>query len=212
MYKRLQYISQGNSIEEQLQNIQQALEHGCKWIQMRFKKATSEDIETLAEAVKIICKEYQATFIINDNVPLAQKIDADGVHLGLKDMKISNAREILGNHKIIGGTANTLEDIQKQIKEGADYIGLGPFRFTTTKDNLSPILGLEGYQNISKELRIQEISTPIYAIGGIQLEDVFPIIQTGIYGIAVSGLISQSGNKTELITKLNETLYEPVHI
>lgn len=212
MYKRLQYISQGNSIEEQLQNIQQALEHGCKWIQMRFKKATSEDIETLAEAVKIICKEYQATFIINDNVPLAQKIDADGVHLGLKDMKISNAREILGNHKIIGGTANTLEDIQKQIKEGADYIGLGPFRFTTTKDNLSPILGLEGYQNISKELRIQEISTPIYAIGGIQLEDVFPIIQTGIYGIAVSGLISQSGNKTELITQLNETLYEPVHI
>ncbi len=88
MYKRLQYISQGNSIEEQFQNIQQALEHGCKWIQMRFKKATSEDIETLAEAAKIICKEYQATFIINDNVPLAQKIDADGVHLGLKDMKI----------------------------------------------------------------------------------------------------------------------------
>lgn len=212
MYNRLQYISQGNNIDEQLTNIQQALEHGCKWIQMRFKKATSEDIETLAEAVKIICKEYQATFIINDNVPLAQKIDSDGVHLGLKDMKISNAREILGKHKIIGGTANTLEDIQKQIKEGADYIGLGPYRFTTTKDNLSPILGLEGYKEILSNLKFEEITTPVYAIGGIQIEDVAPIIQTGIYGIAVSGLITESDHKTELITKLNETLYEPVNI
>ena len=130
MYKRLQYISQGNSIDEQLQNIREALEHGCQWIQLRFKKATSEDSMTLAKAVKILCQEYSATFIINDNVPLALEIDADGVHLGLKDMKIANAREILGKDKIIGGTANTLEDIKKQINQGADYIGLGPFRFT----------------------------------------------------------------------------------
>ena len=127
MYKRLQYISQGNSIDEQLQNIREALEHGCQWIQLRFKKATSEDSMTLAKAVKILCQEYSATFIINDNVPLALEIDADGVHLGLKDMKIANAREILGKDKIIGGTANTLEDIKKQINQGADYIGLGPF-------------------------------------------------------------------------------------
>ena len=212
MYNRLQYISQGNTIDEQLNNIRQALENGCKWIQLRFKKATSEDMETLAEAVKKFCSEFGATFIINDNVPLAQKINADGVHLGLKDMKISNAREILGPNKIIGGTANTLEDVQKQIKEGADYIGLGPFRFTKTKDNLSPILGLEGYQNMVTELRLLGISTPIYAIGGIQLEDVPAIIQTGIHGIAVSGLITENDNKTELITKLNETLYEPVNI
>jgi thiamine-phosphate pyrophosphorylase len=212
MYNRLQYISQGNTIDEQLNNIRQALENGCKWIQLRFKKATSEDMETLAEAVKKLCTEFAATFIINDNVPLAQKINADGVHLGLKDMKISNAREILGSNKIIGGTANTLEDVQKQIKKGADYIGLGPFRFTKTKDNLSPILGVEGYQNMVTELRLLGISTPIYAIGGIQLEDVPAIIQTGIHGIAVSGLITESDNKTELITKLNETLYEPVNI
>ena len=212
MYKRLQYISQGNTIDEQLHNIRQALEHGCNWIQMRYKKATSEDTFTLAEAVKILCTEYSATFIINDNVPLAQKIDADGVHLGLKDMKISNAREILGENKIIGGTANTLEDVQKQINQGADYIGLGPFRFTQTKDNLSPILGLEGYQNILKELKSQQIEIPIYAIGGIQLEDVESIIKTGIHGIAVSGLITASDSKSKLITALNEKLYEPVII
>lgn len=212
MNKRLQYISQGNSIEEQLHNIRQALQNGCKWIQMRFKKATSEDTFTLAEAVKKLCAEFGATFIINDNVPLVKKIDAHGVHLGLKDMKISDARAILGPNKIIGGTANTIEDVQKQIRLGADYIGLGPYRFTTTKDNLSPIIGLEGYKEIISNLKFAEITTPIYAIGGIQLEDVSPLLQTGIYGIAVSGLITQSNNKTEIITQLKEKLYEPVNI
>lgn len=212
MYKRLQYISQGNSIHKQLHNIREALEQGCQWIQLRFKNASSEDIFTLAEAVKKLCTQHQATFIINDNVPLAQKIDADGVHLGLKDMKITNAREILGKDKIIGGTANTLEDILNQINQGADYIGLGPFRFTKTKENLSPILGLKGYQEILEQLKLQRIETPVYAIGGIQFEDLSAITQTGIYGIAVSGLITESDNKTELITALNEKLYESVII
>lgn len=207
MYKRLQYISQGNTIEAQLHNIQQALAHGCQWIQMRFKNATSEDTFTLAEAVKILCNEYSATFIINDNVPLALQIDADGVHLGLSDMKITNARAILGHQKIIGGTANTFEDIQKHINQGADYIGLGPFRFTKTKEKLSPILGLEGYQNILSQLQEQQIKTPIYAIGGILTDDVESIIKTGIHGIAVSGLITDSDSKTKLITELNEKLY-----
>lgn len=212
MYNRLQYISQGNSIDEQLHNIRQALEHGCQWIQLRFKKATSEDSITLARAVKILCQEYSATFIINDNVSLALEMDADGVHLGLNDMKISNARAILGNQKIIGGTANTLDDVLNQINQGADYIGLGPFRFTPTKDKLSPILGLEGYQNILDQLKKEQIKTPVYAIGGIQLEDVESIINTGIHGIAVSGLITENDSKTELITALNEKLYGNINV
>lgn len=212
MNNRLQYISQGNSIDEQLHNIRQALEHGCLWIQLRFKKATSEDSITLARAVKILCQEYSATFIINDNVSLALEMDADGVHLGLNDMEITNARTILGNQKIIGGTANTLDDVLNQINQGADYIGLGPFRFTTTKDKLSPILGLEGYQNILNQLKKEQIKTPVYAIGGIQLEDVESIINTGIHGIAVSGLITENDSKTELITALNEKLYGKINV
>ena len=207
MFNRLQYISQGNTVEEQLYNIHQALDHGCDWIQMRFKNATSEDTFTLAEAVKILCQEYLATFIINDNVALAKQIDADGVHLGLNDMGIAKAREILGNTKIIGGTANTFEDIQNHVQNGCDYIGLGPFRFTKTKEKLSPILGLEGYQKILTQLKEQQIETPIYAIGGILTDDVESIIKTGIHGIAVSGLITESDSKTKLITALNEKLY-----
>lgn len=207
MLNRLQYISQGKTVKEQLYNIHQALDNGCGLVQMRFKTQAENELFTLAEAVKILCQEYLATFIINDNVALAKKIEADGVHLGLTDMPIAEARIVLGNTKIIGGTANTFSDIKNHAKNGCDYIGLGPFRFTKTKDNLSPILGLEGYQSILNQMQQAGLKIPVFAIGGILLEDVEAIIKTGVYGIAASGLITQSETKTKLITQLNEKLY-----
>jgi thiamine-phosphate pyrophosphorylase len=207
MYNKLQYISQGNTVEEQLKNIHQALDNGCKWVQVRFKNHFSDDAFTLAEAVKILCEEYLANFIINDNVYLAQQIAADGVHLGLDDMSISEARSILGDTKIIGATANTFEDIQNHIQNGCDYIGLGPFKFTTTKENLSPTLGLIGYHNIITKMQENGLTTPVYAIGGITLEDIEPLMQTGIYGVAISGLITQATNKKKIIKQLKNNLH-----
>ncbi|MFV8336981.1 thiamine phosphate synthase [Flavobacterium sp. RSP29] len=207
MYNKLQYISQGNTVEEQLHNIRKALDNGCDWIQVRFKNQNAREVFTLAEAVKIVCKEYLATFIINDNVFLAQQLDTDGVHLGLSDMKVEEARVLLGKTKIIGGTANTFEDVLQRTAEDCDYIGLGPFQFTATKKNLSPILGLEGYQLISDKMKIKKNQIPIYAIGGITLENVESLMETGIYGIAISGLITQSENPSQLITQLNDKLY-----
>ena len=207
MYNKLQYISQGNTVEEQLKNIHQALDNGCKWVQVRFKNHFSDDAFTLAEAVKILCEEYLANFIINDNVYLAQQIAADGVHLGLDDMSISEARSILGDTKIIGATANTFEDIQNHIQNGCDYIGLGPFKFTTTKEKLSPILGLKGYHNIITKMQENGLTTPVYAIGGITLEDIEPLMQTGIYGVAISGLITQATNKKKIIKQLKNNLH-----
>lgn len=212
MYNKLQYISQGNTVQEQLFNIHQALDNGCKWIQIRFKNHFSDEAFALAEAVKILCEEYLANFIINDNVTLAQQIAADGVHLGLSDMSIIEARNILGDTKIIGATANTFEDIKNHVRNGCDYIGLGPFKFTTTKENLSPILGLEGYRSIIGKMQENGITTPIYAIGGITLEDVEPIMQTGIYGIAVSGLITQAKHKKKIIKQLKNELYGSIII
>ncbi|ESU23136.1 thiamine-phosphate pyrophosphorylase [Flavobacterium enshiense DK69] len=180
------------------------MDNGCDWIQLRFKNGNPQELFTLAEAAKTLCEEYLATFIINDKVDLALQVNADGVHLGLNDMKIEEARNILGNHKIIGGTANTLEDVLLRIKENCDYIGLGPFRFTTTKDNLSPILGLQGYLNIVAQMKAQNMDIPVYAIGGIQLEDIESLMETGIHGIAISGLITES---PQLLTQLNEKIY-----
>ncbi|RZJ51390.1 MAG: thiamine phosphate synthase [Chryseobacterium sp.] len=212
MYNKLQYISQGKTIEKQLYNIHQALDSGCNWVQMRFKNQTDKDTFALAEAVKSLCEEYLANFIVNDDIHLAQQIAADGVHLGLNDMKIDEARAILGTRKIIGGTANTFEDIQNHVKNGCDYIGLGPFRFTNTKEKLSPILGLAGYFEILQKLKKNKIDIPVYAIGGITLRDVNPLMETGIHGIAVSGIITESDEKEKLIQQLNEKLYANVVI
>lgn len=204
MFSKLQYISQGTTVEAQLYNIHQVLDNGCDWIQLRFKNGNSKELFTLAEAVKTLCEEYLATFIINDKVDLALQINADGVHLGLNDMRIKDARTLLGNHKIIGGTANTLKDVLQRTAENCDYIGLGPFRFTATKENLSPLLGLEGYKNILAQLSEQNTKIPVYAIGGIQQEDIDALLETGIHGIAVSGTITEN---PQLITQLNEKLY-----
>jgi thiamine-phosphate pyrophosphorylase len=210
MYNKLQYISQGETSKEQLYNIHQALDAGCKWVQMRFKNQTSKEAFALAEKVKPLCEEYLANFIINDDLHLAEQIAADGVHLGLTDMKIDEARTILGGTKIIGGTANTFEDIQNHVKNGCDYIGLGPFRFTATKEKLSPILGLSGYFEILQKMKKNKIDVPVYAIGGITLKDVSPLMETGIHGIAVSGIITESAEKKILIKQLKEKLYANV--
>ena len=210
MYSKLQYISQGETIENQLYNINQALDAGCNWVQMRFKNQTQKDTFLLAEAVKPLCEKYTANFIINDDLHLAKEIDADGVHLGLTDTKINEARAFLGTSKVIGGTANTFEDIQNHVKDGCDYIGLGPFRFTATKEKLSPILGLSGYFDILQKLKKNKIEIPVYAIGGITLRDVSPLMETGIHGIAISGIITESDEKEKLIQQLNEKLYAKI--
>ena len=207
MYK-LQYISQGDTQEEQLNNIQKALEFGCRWIQLRFKKANVETLEQTALLAKELCQKFNALFIINDHVSLAKKIEADGVHLGLTDTSIQEARELLGEDKIIGGTANTYEDVVQRFREKCNYVGLGPFKFTTTKEKLSPIVGLEGYKEIISKLENKGVEIPIFAIGGILEEDIDPIINSGIYGIAVSGLITN--NPTEsLQNKMVELNSEP---
>ncbi len=207
MYDKLQYISQGNTLEEQLYNIQEALENGCQWIQLRFKNKDKEQLLSLAESVKTLCDIYLATLIINDNVLLALEIEADGVHLGLTDMDITEARKILGNDKIIGATANTKEEVIEQIEKGCNYIGLGPYQFTTTKEKLSPIIGLRGYKSILSKLSPEQQEIPVYAIGGITLDDVGQLVKTGVYGIAVSGLITNEENKETLINQLNKKLY-----
>lgn len=212
MYNKLQYISQGESVEEQLYNIHQALDNGCDWIQMRFKYQKPKKALALAEATKFLCEEYLANFVINDDVHLAEQINADGVHLGLSDMGVADARAILGKTKIIGATANTFEDIVRQVNNGCDYIGLGPFQHTKTKDNLSPILGIEGYRSIINQMEQAQIEIPVYAIGGITLGDVNSLMKTGIHGIAVSGVITKSNDKQELITQLNYNLYGNVTI
>jgi len=191
--EKLQYISQGKTESEQKLNIHKVLDNGIQWVQVRWKDASEKEFIRLCEHAKQLCSNYNAICIINDHVRVAKMIDSDGVHLGLNDESVSEARLLLGDHKIIGGTANTLSDVLQRINEGCDYIGLGPLRFTTTKEKLSPVLGFEGYQNMIESLQKESIEIPkIYAIGGVRLEDIIPLQQAGIYGAAISGLITEN--------------------
>lgn len=189
--EKLQYISQGFTIEDQELNIRKALDNGIQWIQVRWKNAPENEFIKLCETSKKLCSKYQAVCIINDHVHIAKEIDAHGVHIGLQDMPVESARFILGEEKIIGGTANTFQDVLQRMAESCDYIGLGPLRFTQTKEKLSPVLGFKGYQNIIQELKQRSLEVPkIFAIGGVVLNDIELLQQIGIYGVAVSGQIT----------------------
>ncbi|WP_343687700.1 thiamine phosphate synthase [Chryseobacterium gleum] len=202
--EKLQYISQGNTIQEQEQHIRKALDNGIQWVQVRWKNAPENELINLCEISKQLCSEYQSVCIINDHAHLAKEIDAHGVHVGLNDIAVEEARLILGENKIIGGTANTLSDVIQRINESCDYIGLGPLRFTATKEKLSPVLGYEGYQKIIDGLREQSIDIPkIFAIGSVAFEDILPLQEIGIYGVAVSGLITK---QPEIINELKKVM------
>ena len=181
-----------------------ALAGGCRWIQLRMKDAQREEIIATATEILPLCREVGATFILDDHVELVELTGADGVHLGKNDMPIAEARRQLGHNKIIGGTANTFEDILAHAEAGADYIGCGPFRFTTTKKNLSPILGLEGYTRIVELMHQNNISLPIVAIGGIAFEDIPAILQTGVTGIALSGSVLRADDPIAEMRKIVE--------
>ena len=188
----IQFISHKTERIDYLEGIEKALEGGCRWVQLRMKEAKPEDIIETGKQARRLCDKYSATLIIDDHVELVKETGADGVHLGKNDMPISEARKMLGNDLIIGGTANTFDDVRNHYEASADYIGCGPFRFTTTKKVLAPILGLQGYSDITARMKAEGIDIPIIAIGGITLDDIPDLMQTGINGIAISGSILQA--------------------
>jgi thiamine-phosphate pyrophosphorylase len=206
MLPKLQYISQGNTAEMHITHIQSALDAGVTLIQLRLKNCTDDVYRDVAQKTKSLCDTYKAKLIINDHAGVAQYSHADALHLGLNDMPIPEAKKLVPG-KLIGGTANTFEHVKQRCTELADYIGLGPYRFTTTKEKLSPLLGLVGYQSIMDQMKAQKLHTPIYAIGGIELKDIESIVNTGVYGIAVSGLITQSNRKETLVKEIHNLLY-----
>lgn len=202
----LQYISHFTPQISYAEGIRMALEGGCRWIQLRMKDAPAEEIIACAEEVLPLCRRHGAKFLLDDHVELVRQLGADGVHLGKNDMPVDEARKILGPDIIIGGTANTIEDIIRLHKQGADYIGCGPFRFTTTKKNLSPILGLDGYKSIVLKMKELGIDLPIVAIGGITVEDIPAVMGTGVSGIALSGAILGAPDPMEMTARIIETI------
>lgn len=202
----LQFITNAQASQDIIAQVTSVLDGGCKWIQLRMKDAPRDHIIETAKAIKPLCKQADAIFVIDDHVDIAKELELDGVHLGKNDMDVKEARDILGEEYIIGATANSIEDVLSHSPVYVDYIGLGPFRFTTTKKNLSPIIGLDGYHNIAKVAANTGKSIPLVAIGGIEYDDIDDIMSTGIDGIAISGAIINASNMTKATKQMVEKL------
>ena len=204
---KLQFITHYTDSYSYVDSARIALEGGCRWIQLRMKDAEERELRDTAIIIQRMCRAAGATFIIDDNVALAKSIGAQGVHLGKRDMPIAEARKILGEGFIIGGTVNSFDDILHHLQTSPpDYFGCGPFRYTSTKRNLAPILGIEGYSNIIKQMREHNIATPLIAIGGIAKEDIPQLLKSGVDGIALSGSILRADNPPQEMREIADIL------
>lgn len=199
---RLMFITHRTDKHTELDEIKMVTEGGCSWVQLRMKE--NPDLEVAKAVSRFIQFDCQTacTCCLDDDLEMAFKAGIHCVHLGKNDMPVSEAwRRIIEKGQeelfLVGATANTFEDILKADREGASYIGLGPYRYTETKKNLSPILGLEGYRKIIGQCRKAGLEIPIFAIGGIEFEDIAPLMETGIEGIAVSGAIINAEDPVE---------------
>lgn len=183
---KIYYISQGDTANKQLENIRKVCRGGVRLVQLRMKNVTEETYIATARKAIAICRDYKALLVVNDNLVVAKESGADGLHLGKNDIRPEEARKQFSG--FIGGTANTLQDCNDLLLQGVDYIGLGPFRYTQTKRNLSPILGLEGILSVLENLKNKAV--PVYAIGGILTTDFPDLFCTGIHGVALSGMLT----------------------
>ena len=190
MIEPFHYITHRDHITE----AEQVCKNGGKWIQLRIKNKEDGEWLEIAKEVKKICTNYKAKLIINDNIQITLETNADGVHLGKNDLPVEEARKLLGKTCIIGTTANTFEDIMKTSETSADYIGLGPYNFTRTKEKISPILGLQGIKEILFAKKHTGLNIPVIIIGGIDINDVEDIMDAGADGIAISSAISNATN------------------
>ncbi len=202
-FDRLYFVTND---EEPVEQVAMACAAGIRLIQLRIKEASDAEVLAAALAAKPICERCGCMLLVNDRVEVAMAAGVAGVHLGQLDMPVAEARRLLGKGKIIGGTANTMAQLREHGRQGADYVGLGPYRYTTTKKNLSPVLGLEGYRAIMTGLKAEGVAIPVVAIGGIGAADVAPLLEAGLYGVAFSGMLVHAGDPAALVRSLRNEI------
>jgi len=209
MIANFQYITGKGSGETLLRRIRNYCRAGGQWVQLRMKEASFKEILEVAVQAKAITAQFNAKLIINDYPEIARSVNAFGVHLGKNDVSASEAKSLLFDYQIIGSTCNSWTDILHIHKEGkSDYIGLGPFRFTKTKEKLSPVLGVEGLKELKDKMQLNGIDLPTIAVGGITKNDLEALYQTGISGVAASALIEQEENIQGLLNQVDRFTQE----
>jgi thiamine-phosphate pyrophosphorylase len=190
--EKLQFITHDIIQHSHIEQAQIACEAGAKWIQYRCLSKADDELLADINSIANICDDWGATLIVTNHIHLKGKADIQGFHIEDMSADFITLRKQIGDEFTLGGSANTTDDIIRLAKEGADYVGFGPFKVTTTKPNDSPLLGIKGYTNAIEILKSQGIDLPILAVGGVTLQDIDPLLATGVYGIAASSAINQS--------------------
>ncbi len=192
-----------------ISHVEQALRlcvAGAGWIQLRMKNARRDTWLGTAMDIVTICRAHNAVCIINDSVDIALAAEADGVHLGAGDEDWAEARRRLGRRRIVGGTVNNASQADLAARADClDYVGIGPWRFTTSKRNLAPVLGPSGVRDLVAQLD----GLPAWAIGGITLADLPAVRATGAVGVAVSSALYGAGHLEENFRSLLTTWRSP---
>lgn len=200
---KLHYLTQDLPHRSHAEQAQIACEAGANWIQYRCLSKSDDDMISEIHHVASICDDWGATLILTDHYHLLHQVDAQGVHI--EDMKADfpAIRKIITDEKTLGGSANSFADIRRIALSGVvDYVGCGPFAITQTKPNDYPLLGNEGYRQIISKMEESKIELPILAVGGIMIADIDALLQTGIYGIAISAAVNLADNPSNALREI----------
>ncbi|MET4082361.1 thiamine-phosphate pyrophosphorylase [Pedobacter sp. UYP30] len=184
--EKFQFITHDIPHRSHIEQATLACEAGAKWIQYRCLSKTDEELLKDINAIAAICDDWGSTLIVTDHVHLAGKADIQGFHIEAMDADFIALRKKLGNDLTLGGSVNTLNNLLRMAKTGADYFGFGPFAETKTKPNDYPFISLAAYKEAVEKFKELNLDLPIFAVGGVELKDVPALMKTGIYGVAVS--------------------------
>ena len=195
------WLKEGETLESVVEDV---LKSGATFLQLREKTQGHEEIVKTARNLQTLCKKYNVPFVVNDDIMAAKEIDADGVHIGQSDMEYTKAREILGPDKIIGVSAQTVEQAIKARERGADYLGVGAVFPTGSKDDAEDV----SYDTL--KAICQAVDIPVIAIGGITKDNVKELSGSGICGIAVISAIFAQKNIEEATAELKEKTLEMI--
>ncbi len=203
---RIQYITHPDETFDDLSWVHRLHDNGIRWVQLRLKE---EDVirrypdkhylayfHEVADKMRAITAALGMLMTVNDELEVALFSDADGLHIGQEDRLPEEVAERLSEGKILGGTANSLEEMRHFDGIPMTYFGVGPLRMTPTKTKLKPVLGIEGYRAIAERM---ENTAPVFAIGGVVPSDIPGLLGAGVYGIAVSGALFSEGHSAEAI-------------
>jgi thiamine-phosphate pyrophosphorylase len=202
---KLHYLTQDMPNRSHLKQVMIACETGVNWIQYRCLSKPDDELIDEINDIAEICDEWGITLIITNHYHLLDRVDAQGVHIEDFDADLKAIRVSIGPDKTLGASATNIERLLDVQKTGVvDYCGYGPFAHTNTKPNNKPLLGYDGYRELQKH---KEIKIPAIAVGGVQLSDVEPLVETGVYGIAVSAAVNLADDPAKTLKEFYRKLY-----